>query len=332
MGTFFRRFCIFSLILLVGCSGSQAPKEKFQSDGLPILRGVTLSPKSFSSEDFSIFLTYAQEAGTALAWSGDWAELAIEKEDGPEVTMGLSKKYGLTPVIIAQFFTQSSGTLLRPLTDESKKRYLEDAIAFARKYQPPYLALGIEINTLYEKDPPAFEAFVQFFPMAYDSVKAASPSTKVFTVFQLERMKGLHGGLFGGTNDESKAEWFLLEKFMNADIIGFTTYPGLIYRYPSEIPSDYYSEIAKHAKKPVVFTEIGWHSAAKPKGWESSEEEQALFVQFFFNHIDDLRPLFAIWSFLYDQKIQEPFDSAGLIQNDGGGKEAWNAWKKSYPP
>jgi len=29
-------------------------------------------------------------------------------------------------------------------------------------------------------------------------VKSVSPQTKVFTIFQLEQMKGLNGGLFGG--------------------------------------------------------------------------------------------------------------------------------------
>ena len=139
-------------------------------------------------------------------------------------------------------------------------------------------------------------------------------------------MKGLDGGLFGGANNASDNEWFLLDQFTNSDLIAFTTYPGLIYTSPDQLPADYYYEIQLHTTKPIAFTEIGWHSAATPTGWESSENEQADFVTKFFALTSDVHPKMTIWSFLYDQNTVVPFNSMGLWRTDGTAKQAWNFW------
>jgi len=334
---------IFFLLLLFGCTqkpletqAAQAQKTRTvitmnetapMANGTPFLKGVSLSPKSFQQQDFTDFFAKAKQAGSTVSWAGDWDELGTQG-GGPEVVTGLSSSYDYVPLVEAQFFTQSDGKLLRPLNDSVKKAYKESAAAFAGKYKPEYLAFGIEVNTLYEKSPGDFESFAQFYDEVYDAVKAASPNTKVFTIFQLEKMKGMGGGLFGGTNDPSRAEWQLLDRFPKSDIIAFTTYPDLIYKSPDEIPEDYYVEIRTHTSKPIAFTEIGWHSVASPQGWESNESEQADFIGVFFNRTSGLRPEFGIWSFLYDQNTTEPFNSMGLYRADGTPKKAWEAWKR----
>ena len=193
------------------------------------LKGISLSPKSFQAEDFTDFFEKAKQIGDVVTWAGDWDELANTQSGGPTVVASLSSKYDYIPIIQAQFFTQSTGKLLRPLNDATKQRYKDSAIAFAEKYKPEYLGFGIEVNMLYEKSPADFDVFSQFFGEVYDAIKIKSPNTKVFTVFQLEKMKGLSGGVFGGKNDLKKSQWFLLEKFPKSDIAAFTTYPGLIY-------------------------------------------------------------------------------------------------------
>ncbi len=291
-------------------------------------KGVSLSPKSYGQADFTGFFTKAREAGTIITWSGDWNELSTPS-GAPYVVEGLSKQYNYEPIIIVQFFTQSSGELIRPLDAETKQKYRDSLASFAEKYKPAYLGIGIEVNTLYEKSPSDFEDFVSFYSEVYDAVKEKSPNTKVFTVFQLERMKGLHGGLFGGENSDANAEWPLLNKFPKSDLMVFTTYPGLIYKSPAEIPQDYYTEIKTHTSRPIAFTEVGWHSAASPKGWESSEDEQAKFVDVFFERAGALDNEFVIWSFLYDQNTIEPFNSMGLYSVDGTAKKSWAQWKNA---
>jgi hypothetical protein len=187
----------------------------------------------------------------------------------------------MTPVYVAQFFTQSTGKLLRPLDEATRRGYRDALVDFVQAHPVKYLGLGIEVNVLWEKSPADFEAFMGLSHEVYAAVKRASPDMQVFTVLQLEKMKGLNGGLFGGVNDTTSGEWALPERFSEADVVAFTTYPGLIFRSPADIPAGYYAEIAAHAKKPVMLTEVGWQAGADVRGWESSDEEQAAFVRLF---------------------------------------------------
>lgn len=300
----------------------EIPSEESQT-----LKGITLTPKSFNSDDFTDFFSKAKQTGQIITWSGDWNELSNTKNGGPTVLAELSKQYNFIPLVIAQFFTQSSGKLLRPLDEVTKNNYKNSAVAFVGKYKPKYFGLGIEVNILYEKSPADFENFVSLYSEVYNAIKAVSPNTKVFTVFQLEKIKGLNGGLFGGVNDINKAQWFLIDKFQS-DIVAFTTYPGLIYKNPTEIPEDYHEEIKLHTNKPIAFTEIGWHSKPSPTGWESSEQEQAEFISKFFSLTNNLNKEFLVYSFMFDQNTIEPFNSMGLYNKDNSKKQAIDEWAR----
>ena len=309
-------FLILLIISLSACSSQEsiAPTviEQKISD-----KGVTLSPKSFNAEDFSSFFVKAKEAGDYVSWSGNWNELSNKESSGAAVVSSLASNYGYIPVILA---TVSDTNEIGSLSEQ----YKISAVAFAERYKPEYMGFGIEINTLYEESPEEFEKFVVLYSEVYTAVKEVSPNTKIFTIYQLEKMKGLHSGLFGGVI--STAEWELLGKFNN-DVIAFTTYPGIIYTDPSDIPEDYYSDIALHTDKNIIFTEVGWTSSSSIEGWESSEEEQAKFVERFFSLTDDLPVKFVLWSFLYDQDVSEPFTNMGLFDKEGNAKQAWETWK-----
>jgi hypothetical protein len=317
---------IIGIILNSGCvTNTPTPKTTPEEN---VLKGVSLSPRSFQSVDFTDFLNKTRQTGNIVSWAGDWNELSNTENSGPVVVASLatSSSHQYIPVIEAQFFTQSNGTLLRPLNNTTIQSYKNSAVTFAETYTPWYLAFGIEVNVLYEKSPQDFETFVQLYQEVYTAIKIVSPATKIFPIFQLEKMKGLNGGLYGGINDPTNSQWSLLEKFPDADLIAFTTYPGLIYNDPSEIPTEYYTEITSHTNKSIAFTEIGWHSNTSPLGWESSEAEQAAFLTTFFNLTKELNAEFVIYSFLFDQDTIEPFNSMGLIDQDGNKKLAWDTW------
>lgn len=324
-------FALLSVFLfLASCSDNsdsvaQTDEEPQDVELNTLLKGVSLSPRSFSQEDFLAFFEKAKEAGTIITWAGDWQQLADETS-APHVVAQLASQYKYEPMIIAQFFDQDKKELLRPMTAEVRQEYLNSVEAFAKKYQPEYLGLGIEVNILYEASPKQFEEYVLFYNKVYDAVKAVSPETKIFTVFQLERMKGLHGGLFGAENDPALSQWQLLDKF-ETDVVAFTTYPGLIYDDPSEIPKEYYLDIQKYTQKPILFTETGWFREG-PTGWESSEEEQAAFISLLFDLTKELKPQMIIWSFLYDPASQDLFNSMGLLRSAEETSAAWEAWIK----
>jgi len=313
-------------VVLVSIIKQLSQEEPIPQFEIRFRKGVSYSPKSLTSvADIDDFWEKAVVAGEAIRTGGDWVDFNKPGKIS-SVVVELAQRNRLVPVIEVNFFNQDSGRLLRPLNSANKTAYRDAAVAFAQKYQPPYFGMGVEIDTFYRAQTEEFDGFADLFSEVYDGVKAVSPQTQIFTTFQYERLQGLRGGLFGGTNDLTKNNWDLLEKFPKADLFAFTTYPGLIYKDPRDIPSDYYSRIKKHTSKPVAFTEMGWFSGRGIKGWESSEGEQARFVARFFELTEDLDLHLAIWLHLYQQTSAEPFGTMALFKTDGTPKAAWEVW------
>jgi hypothetical protein len=292
------------------------------------LIGVSFSPKSNGIADSINFYSEAQSVADTITWAGSWAELSNENA-GPYTIGKTAKEKGFQ--YIALVGTHQGGSVLKPhkeLTEVTKNEYINSSVTFVEEFQLDYFVMGVEVDRIFEQDPAGFDFYVDLFEKASREIRKTSPNTKKVVVFQLEKLKGLHGGLFGGVNDLTKSQWILLDKFPSADVIGFTTYPGLIYKHPSEIPSDYYSEIGTRTTKPVIFTEIGWSSGDDNiPGWESSQDEQAEFVSRFFKLTEPLDPKVLIWPFLFDNNYGQPFNNIGLINEDGVRKKAWETWR-----
>jgi hypothetical protein len=318
---------VITVVFISGCSNKETQQQQnnaqqdkqHQTTGLR--KGVSVSPRSFEGDDFVNFLEKVKETQDVLLWAGDWIE--VHEEKAPKTFSELAAQYDYIPIIEVGHYIQESGELFRPLTEENKQIYQDSTIEFVKEYKPKYFGMGVEINIFAEKNPDAFEEFVPFYNEVYDAIKEVSPETKVFTVFQLEKMKGLKMWEI----EESKPHWEMVDHF-KTDIVAFTTYPGIFYRDVSDIPDNHYTEIKTHTTKPIAFMEIGWHSAASPMGWESSEEEQAEFIRTFNDLTKDLNVEIAVWSFMYDIDIFEPFNTMGLISNEGKEKLAWQEWIK----
>ncbi len=258
------------------------------------LKGVSLSPRDYSESGFPDFLEKASSSGDLITWVGDWIQLSTPNSS-PYVVYALRGNYDYEAMVITAYIEQSSGTLLRPLDEETKQLYIESASSFAATYKPRYIGFGVEMNIIIQSNPEAYYEFKEFYPLVYAAVKEASPETLVFTVWQLEQMKGLDGGFFGGINDPANAQWDLLNDF-ETDIAAFTLYPCLIYDDPADIPDDYLTEITEYTDQPIAFTEMGWFRDGYP-GWESSSEEQATFIDRYFELSEPIDPVFTIWSF-----------------------------------
>jgi hypothetical protein len=313
---------ILFVFFLGSCSQSgEVDQDNGQNQVEFPLRGVSLSPRSMAGSDFTEFLDRVKGTQDVLMWAGDWLELAT---DGAPITVaGLADQYDYLPLIEVGHYIQESGELLRPLNEANRQLYTDSALEYVKDYQPSYFGMGVEINVFAVKNPGAFMEFVTFYNELYDRIKTASPETLVFTVFQLEKMKGLAMWEI----EESQPQWEMIDQF-KMDVVGFTTYPGLFYRDVSDIPEDHYLDILTHTSQPVVFTEIGWHSDSSPAGWESSQEEQAAFITRFFELTQDIDFQVAIWSFMYDLDVFQPFDSMGLIDREGIEKMSWEVWVK----
>ncbi len=316
---------VISLVLASGCVQEGGKEVIPSADGhTGPLKGVSVSPRSFEGSDFTDFLENVKQTQDVLLWAGDWNELQEKK--APYTFSELASQYDYIPVIEVGPYIQDSGDLFRPLNETNRQIYLDSTIAFVKEYKPKYFGMGVETDIFAEKNPGAFEEFVPFYNEVYDAIKEVSPNTKVFTVFQLENMEGLSMWGMG----ENEPHWGLMDRF-KTDIAAFTTYPGIFYRDPSDIPEDHYTQIMSHTSKPIAFTEIGWHSAASPEGWESSDAEQAQFIRVFLNRTKGMDVEMMVWTFMYDSADTfEPFNTMGLIDSGGMKKPAWDEWVSGY--
>ena len=291
------------------------------------LRGFSLSPRTYDGAGFTEFFETAAANGDLIERVAD----IVEWEEGPgsvaTTVEGLAAQYGYLPVTVTGIFDVADGALLRPLDDATFDRYVAAARGYAERHRPRFLGLGVEIDTQWRTHPDDFDQFVALFAAVTEAVHTASPSTMVFPTFQLERLSGMQGGLFGGANDPAQAQWGLIDRFPDADIIGFTTYPGLVFATPDEIPDDYYSRLGGIAGgRPIVFTEMGWQAGGELGAWSGTPQLQARFVERFADLIADTSVAFYVWSFLYDQAVGEPFATMGLIGADGIPRPAWEVW------
>jgi hypothetical protein len=250
-------------------------------DGAAPLRGFTLSPRSYESEDFVEFLELVATNADMLGWAGDAA--ALDQEDSPALVVhALADRNGLAPLVVTGVSSTETGLLLRPLDQATFDGYVATAAAYAEEFRPRYFGYGVEIDSLFHAAEQDFDRFVDMFAAVAAAVGEASPETKLIIGFQLERMKGLNGGLFGGGNDESAALWDLIDRFPDADVIGFSTYPGLVFEHPDDLPDDYYRSVSERTGgRPVVFTEMGWQAEGEFGPYSGSEEAQARFLERF---------------------------------------------------
>lgn len=277
-----------------------------------IALGTTLSPRghtsSSTSQDFIDHYSGHDPYGHIIAFHTNWRESVTDDGEIPSVALAAmagAQAYGYTPAVgfgwtdgagDPDLTSESDGVDNSWSNAETASEFLAMVTDFATTYQPPYLFLGNETNSYFMTHSSGeWSAWLTVLGDAYDAVKAASPGTLVFTVFQLERMKGLPPW-------SEAPHWELVDELETAgklDAIGFTSYPFLGASTPSALPADYYDEIAEHWTGPVIVTELGWLSAPSPP-YPGSEADQEEFVSTFFELTDDLDLEYVTWLFLHD--------------------------------
>lgn len=215
---------------------------------------------------------------------------------------------------------------------ELRAAFIADAVARVKAYDADYVGLAMEINAYYEQQPEDFDNFVSLFAEARQAIKAVRPEALVFVSFQYEQLLGRFGGMAGMTVHEP--HWELLAKFEpHTDAVGLSSYPWesfspLRYGDPAKLPDNYYTRIAEHTKKPLVFAELGWSSDPKYGG---SEASQARFLQRFAELTRGLDVRLVNYFFLYDNDAFGPaFSAMGLYDKQGKPKEAAGVWRRLW--
>ncbi len=299
-----------------------------------------LIPRNFPSSEAADWVALYEgldESGPLLGVYGGWFDDIATQGEIPEVFQAgaaAARQYNFSAVVGLGTFTEDVRTgKVDPTIDwadqEAVKRYTRTAVAIAREQQPPFIVIGAEVNRLWEQFPAAFNAFATAWPELYAAVNEASPETEVGTGFQFEFLRG--GGFLSGETHEPR--WELIDRFNGSiDFIAISSYPYFDYGAPSDLPDDYYAELAARADLPIAFTELGWPSrplsTAPDSEYGGSADEQIAFALRFAQLIGGLDVRFALWSFQHDLgDVGGPaFESVALRLNDGTPKPVLDIW------
>jgi len=210
-----------------------------------------------------------------------------------------------------------------------RNAFIAYAAYVAKNYSPDYLALGVEINMLYERSPKQFEAFVTLYKEAYAVAKAANPKMKVFPTFQLEDIEGKFG-------DVHPPHWEVINPFRGAmDALAISTYPYLgDLRSVGDIPENYYSQIKSHWQGEILIAEAGYASApVEGQANIGTEEDQQAFLLRLLGDAEANGFSSVTWFAALDpafaaQGASSVFRDIGLRKSDGSNKLAWNTWEE----
>jgi hypothetical protein len=337
------RIAAILAVFVIGCSNASVPVPSASASAAGTRYGVAgLIPPHFpspSAADYEILYTSLAGTGGAVGVYTAWADTGKEGAAPAVVaaSAAAAAKYHFGPVVIALGVTQDAPGGVKSSVDWSgpqRDRFVAAATAVARE-RPEFLALGVESNRLWMSDQAAFDGFVKAYADAYDAIKKVSPATKVFTIFQLELMRG--AAFLATAKQSTPPQWDLLARFSGKlDLVGYTTYPFLAFANPADIPEDYYADAARRSAAPIAFTEVGWPSAdlggaAAGSPYGGTPQEQSEFVTRFLALTAGVRPTLALWSFPNDLGPAAPstFSSVGLRLNDGTAKSALIPWQRA---
>lgn len=171
---------------------------------------------------------------------------------------------------------RESGVSLRDAT--ARATHEAFVVEVARRYQPEYLGLASEINTLAAHgDGQLYAILKDMINGLLPGIRAVSPGSKLFVSHQVDDAWGLSG------RPSSVADQFkLVHDFPGTDVVGLSSYPVFFWDRPEDIPTGYYERYVTESGKPVVQVEGGWSSERTQ--WmaatrEASEAAQARYFQ-----------------------------------------------------
>jgi hypothetical protein len=197
----------------------------------------------------------------------------------------------------------------------------------AANYRPDYMAIGVEINMLYERSRPQFEAFLSLYREAYAAVRQASPATRIFPTFQLEDLQGLLG-------DVHPPHWQVIDEFAGLmDVLAISTYPFVAFDDTHRIPADYVTQLRAHFDGEIIISETGYPSAPiEGYAVAGSQEDQAAYLERLLADAEAAGVSTVFWLAAFDPEFAGTgsaaiFRDTGLRMSGGAPKLAWALWE-----
>lgn len=228
---------------------------------------------------------------------------------------------------------------------EIKNIYEQLAIRLATENDPEYFALASEINTYNTLNKADFDNFEILYKGVYQEIKSVRPKTKVFVTWQYEDLQGLW---WWDELHDKVVQKMLVKRFEDfIDLFAITTFPGMVFESPLEMPADFYERSAKISRKKLAIVESGWASTGTENGFfVGNQRDQALYVALMPGYIDKVKPAFWVYKYMYDLDLEsykplfaasqmDPdvmsvFSSMGLKDTEGESKRAFRNWHNIY--
>ncbi len=200
-----------------------------------------------------------------------------------------------------------------------RKAYLRYCLEMIERFDPDYMAYGIEVDILAQNDAGAFDQFVKFAKRLYRKLKRKHPELPIFLTFTL-----------GQPDDFDKRRAVMERLLPYSDLLAVSTYPYLangVDGDPSRVPDDWFTRLAEvagdkpiavaetgYAAETLVFETLGWTVPGKPK-W------QRRYVESLLADADALAAEFVIWFVIVDyDRVWDFMEEAGVL-------ELFKAWR-----
>ena len=198
-----------------------------------------------------------------------------------------------------------------------------------KNYAPAYLAIGVEVNMTFERNPKQFDAFVSLYQEAYDTAKAANSKTKVFPTFQLEDLEGNFG-------EAHPPHWSVIDPFRSKmDALAISSYPFLSgIRTAADLRANYYSQLKTYWDGEILIAETGYPSAPVDGQVNvGTEEDQRAYLARIVAEADKQGFSMVVWFAALDPSFASTgaasvFKDIGLRKSDGSNKLAWSTWEE----
>lgn len=155
--------------------------------------------------------------------------------------------------------------------------YIKKVIVF---FQPDYLAIGVEVNTLLGKNPTQWPEYLELNEYVYQGLKSENPDLPIFATIQVDVLQGMVEETRGGKDEQYAGVTNLLN---SSDYVALSSYPYLSDFFEDLPPSSHYDVDALDptGDKPQAIAEMGYISEDMTLGdvtWHSDGVKQEAFI------------------------------------------------------
>jgi hypothetical protein len=203
------------------------------------------------------------------------------------------------------------------------------------RFDPDYVAYGIEVNLLKKLNPAAFEKYLTLVRQVYPVLRKEYPELPLFLSLHVDTFR----------EDPETQGAAIAQLLPYTDYIAVSTYPFTRHADPADIPADWFSQLADLApEKPFAVAETGFIAErlvidAMGVDIPGTAEWQNEYLEFLTSECQRLDARFAVWFVPrdYDElwEFWEPFDppqwiklwkDTGLLDGAGDPRPSLGTW------